>query len=133
MAQNSRWHVSCLTFGMWERLSMWKKIGRLFTIRTKFEAWVVIYAIALGAVERGQHYIATYPGSSGWMLALACTGVVFLAGAKLLDSVRKPAAVPALSTAPYRPLGRRPMARRNRPTVRPPSRFSGSRISRRRG
>jgi hypothetical protein len=112
---------------------MLRKIGRLFTIRTRFEAWVVIYAIALGAVERGQHYLATYPGSSGWMLALACTGVVFLAGAKLLDSVRKPETVPASGAALYHSLGRRPMARRSRPTVRPPSRFSGSRISRHRG
>ena len=67
---------------------MLKKIGRLFVIKTRFEAWVVIYAIALGAVERGLHYLALYPGYMGWTLALACTGVVFLAGAKLLDSVR---------------------------------------------
>ena len=63
------------------------KIGRLFRIETRFEAWLVIYAIALGAVERGQHYMAQYPGASGWILAAACTGVVFVAGAKLLDSV----------------------------------------------
>ena len=113
---------------------MLRKIGRLFTIRTRLEAWFVIYAIALGAVERGQHYLASYPGSFGWMLALACTGVVFLAGGKLLDSVRRPGAVPAYSAAAYRrPADQRPMARRNRPTVRPPSRFSGSRILRRRG
>ena len=48
----------------------------------------MIYAIALGAVERGRHYLDTYPGWGGWMLALACTGVVFLAGGKLLDSVQ---------------------------------------------
>ncbi len=65
-----------------------KKIGRLFTIKTRFEAWLVIYAIALGAVERGRHYLETYPGLGGWLLAVACTGVVFIAGAKLLDSVR---------------------------------------------
>jgi hypothetical protein len=33
---------------------MLNKIGRLFTIKTRLEAWLVIYAIALGAVERGQ-------------------------------------------------------------------------------
>src|SRR5258708_12620738 len=76
-----------------------KKIGRLFQIRTPLEAWLVIYAIALGAVERGRHYLDTYPGWSGWMLAAACTGVVFLAGGKLLDSVRRPQ--PALAARPY--------------------------------
>ena len=50
---------------------MLRKFGRLFTIKTRFEAWLVIYAIAVGAVERGQHYIATYQGWGGWTLALA--------------------------------------------------------------
>ena len=109
---------------------MLKKLGRLFTIKTRFEAWAVIYAIALGAVERGHHYLETYPGFSGWLLAAACTGVVFLAGAKLLDSVRKAAPQPALAAnGNYVP--RRPMERRNRPTARPRRRFSESRTSRR--
>ena len=69
-------------------MAMLNKIGRLFTIKTRLEAWLVIYAIALGAVERGRHYLEIYPGVGGWMLAVACTGVVFLAGGKLLDSVR---------------------------------------------
>ena len=69
-------------------MAMLKKIGRLFTIKTRWEAWLVIYAIALGAVERGRLYLETYPGFGGWLLAVACTGVVFIAGAKLLDSVR---------------------------------------------
>ena len=43
-------------------MAMLKKISRLFTIKTRFEAWLVIYAIALGSVERGQHYLASYPG-----------------------------------------------------------------------
>ncbi len=68
--------------------SRWQRVGRLFTIKTRFEAFLVIYAIALGAVERGKHYVEAYPGFGGWLLALACTGVVFIAGAKLLDSVR---------------------------------------------
>ena len=38
-------------------MAMLKKIGRLFTIKTRLEAWLVIYAIALGAVERGRHYL----------------------------------------------------------------------------
>ncbi len=89
------------------------KIGRLFIIKTRFEAWLVIYAIALGAIERGQHYMAQYPGAGGWMLALACTGVVFVAGAKLLDSVRPQRAIAA---GPYRAPARRP-AIGSRPTA----------------
>jgi hypothetical protein len=79
-------------------MAMLSKIGRLFIIKTRFEAWLVIYAIAIGAIERGQHYMVQYPGAGGWMLAAACTGVVFVAGAKLLDSV-KPA--PAIAAGPY--------------------------------
>src|SRR5689334_22097764 len=110
---------------------MLKKIGRLFTIKTRFEAWLVIYAIALGAVERGQHYLATYPGWGGWLLAAACTGVVFVAGGKLLDSVRP--AQPAIAAGPYRaPLRRRVLTGRSRPTRLPADRASESRISRRR-
>ena len=110
---------------------MLKKIGRLFQIKTRFEAWLVIYAIALGAVERGQHYMAQYPGAGGWMLAAACTGVVFIAGGKLLDSV-KPAA-PALVAGAYRaPQRRHAVTGRNRPTRLPNRRGSESRISRRR-
>src|SRR5881275_1847425 len=54
-----------------------KKIGRLFQIKTRFEAWLVIYAIALGAVERGRHYLETYPGLGGWLtnLAIGTAGV----------------------------------------------------------
>ena len=109
---------------------MLKKIGRLFTIKTRFEAWLVIYAIALGAVERGQHYLDMYPGWGGVMLALACTGVVFLAGGKLLDSVRAPE--PAVALSAYRaPLRRRRLTGRNRPTRLPSRRGSESRFSRR--
>ena len=108
---------------------MLKKIGRLFTIKTRLEAWLVIYAIALGAVERGRHYLETYPGAGGWLLALACTGVVFVAGAKLLDSVRPaPAAVKA---GPY-PAQLQRRLTRNRPRARPMRSGSGSRFSLRR-
>ena len=93
-------------------MTMFKKLGRLFQIKTRTEAWLIIYAIALGAVERGRHYLESYPGVGGWLLALACTGVVFLAGAKLLDSVRpQPAAV---KTGPYPP--QRRLVTRSRPT-----------------
>ena len=67
---------------------MLKRLARLFIIKTRFEAFLVIYAIAVGAVERGRHYMEVYPGNSGILLAVVCTGVVFIAGAKLLDSVR---------------------------------------------
>lgn len=68
---------------------MLRRIGRLFVIKTRWEAMAVIYALALGAIERGQHYLETYPGFGGWLLALACTGAVFLAGAKLMELTRK--------------------------------------------
>src|SRR3982751_4140248 len=103
---------------------MLSKVARLFQIKTRFEAWLVIYAIALGAVERGRHYMETYPGYGGWMLAAACTGVVFLAGAKLLDSVRVPA--PAVATGPYTaPVKRRSITGRSRPTRLPLRRAEG--------
>ena len=66
-------------------MAMLKKIGRLFVIKTRAEAWLVTYAIAVGAVERARHYLEMYPGYGGWLLALACTGVVFISGAKMLD------------------------------------------------
>ena len=69
-------------------LSRLKKLKRLFVIKTRFEAYLVIYALALGAVERGTHYLGQYPGVGGYLLLFACTGSVFLAGAKILDCVR---------------------------------------------
>lgn len=109
---------------------MLKRLSRLFTIKTRFEAWLVIYAIAVGAVERGRYYLEAYPGAGGWMLALACTGVVFLAGAKLLDAVRPPAA--AVAMGPYgAQVKRRFDLSRSRPRLRPTRRASESRLSRR--
>ena len=67
---------------------MLQKIGRLFQIKTKFEAYLVIYALALGAVERGSVYLEQYPGVGGKLLFLACTGAVFMAGGKILDCLR---------------------------------------------
>lgn len=109
---------------------MLKRVGRLFTIKTRLEAWLITYAIAVGAVERGQHYLQMYPGWPGWLLALACTGVVFLAGAKLLDSVRTPA--PAVSLGPYEASTRRRLITgRSRPKRLPLRRDSELPISRR--
>lgn len=68
--------------------AMLRKVSRLFTIKTRFEAFVIIYALALGATTRGIHYIEQYPGWGGYLLFLACTGAVFLAGAKILDCLK---------------------------------------------
>lgn len=106
-------------------MKLLSKLGRLFTIRTRFEAWLVIYVIALGAVERGQHYLVSYPGYGGWTLALACTGVVFVAGAKLLDSVRPLAPAVAVGIYPsLRRAARDSAIRRSRPRLRQSRRAS---------
>ena len=67
---------------------MLRKIGRLFVIKTRFEACLIIYALALGACERGIHYLHQFPGWGGKALFLAATGSVFLAGAKIFDCLR---------------------------------------------
>jgi len=68
---------------------MWKRIGKLFVIKTRWEALAVIYALAVGAVQRGLTYLDQYPGFGGWLLFAACTGAVFMAGAKILEVTRK--------------------------------------------
>jgi hypothetical protein len=68
---------------------MYQRIARLFTIKTKFEAFVVIYGLGLGAVERGMHYLEAYPGVGGKMLFAVCPIAVFMAGARILDSVER--------------------------------------------
>lgn len=76
------WPDPCIKIGMG------KRIKRLFTIKTRWEAYLIIYGIALGAVERGRDYLVLYPGFGGKLLFAACTGVVFVAGTKILDAVR---------------------------------------------
>lgn len=66
-----------------------RKFGRLFVIKTRLEAIAVIYALAVGAVGRGFDYLDKYPGPLGYVLFAACSGAVFMAGAKLLDSVAR--------------------------------------------
>jgi hypothetical protein len=68
---------------------MWSKIARLFVIKTKFEAFLVIYGLGMGAVERGVHYMHQYPGLEGKMLFAVCPVAVFMAGARILDSVER--------------------------------------------
>ena len=70
--------------------NMFTKLKRLFTIKTRFEACAIIYALALGAVSRGYLYLDQYPGTFGWLLFAACTGTVFMAGAKIFDAIRPP-------------------------------------------
>ncbi|HEX8400245.1 MAG TPA: hypothetical protein VF628_00915 [Allosphingosinicella sp.] len=72
---------------------MWRRFARLFLIKTRFEAFAVIYALAVGAVTRGYHYLDLYPGLPGYLFFAACSGAVFMAGAKILDATqprRKP-------------------------------------------
>ena len=94
-------------------MTMLRKIGRLFVIKTRLEAYLVTYAIAVGAIERGIHYMQNYPGNGGILLALACLGVPFIAGAKLLDSVRPVEAISGHATIARRPAPRQ--LSRNRP------------------
>lgn len=67
---------------------MLRKIGRLFVIKTRFEAFLIIYALALGSTARGTEYLQKFPGFGGQLLFLATTGAVFLAGAKMLDCLK---------------------------------------------
>ena len=68
---------------------MLQKLARLFIIKTRFEAYAIIYAIAVGATARGSIYLETYPGFAGYLLAACCTGAVFLGGAKILDATER--------------------------------------------
>ena len=67
---------------------MLHKISRLFVIKTRLEAFLIIYALGLGATERGAHYLTQFPGWGGKLLFVACTAAVFMAGAKILDCLK---------------------------------------------
>jgi hypothetical protein len=82
-----------------ESNAMFGKIARLFVIKSRIEAFLIIYALALGAVERGSVYLHQYPGFGGKLLFLACTGAVFMAGAKILDCLKHERAAEAASQA----------------------------------
>ena len=109
-------------------IAMLKKIGRLFTIKTRIEAWLVTYAIALGAIERGRHYLETYPGLGRLD---AGPGVHRRGFPGWREAARfGEAAEPALAAGPYRaPVRRRSFIGRNRPMLRQMNRASGSRSS----
>ena len=42
---------------------MLRKVARLFQIKTRWEAYLIIYALALGATTRGVHYLEQYPAA----------------------------------------------------------------------
>jgi hypothetical protein len=65
---------------------MFARVRRLFTIKTRFEAYLIIYGLATGATERGVHYMKLYPGALGWVFFALCPIAVFMAGGKILDS-----------------------------------------------
>ena len=66
---------------------MFNRLTDLFKIKTKFEAFLVVYGLALGATERGVHYLDQYPGLGGKMLFAACPIAVFMAAVRILDSL----------------------------------------------
>lgn len=66
---------------------MLTRLARLFTIKTKFEAFAIIYALALGAADRAIIYMAQYPGHFGHLLALCCGVAVMMAGGKIIDAI----------------------------------------------
>ena len=82
MADFRGWRGSCSVPAM-------KKIARLFIIKNRLEACAVIYALAVGAIERGMHYLAVFPGFAGWLLMSVCPIAVVMAGARLLEFTRK--------------------------------------------
>lgn len=65
-----------------------RKFGRLFVIKNRVEAYLIIFALALGAMDRGSHYVEAFPNWYGWTLFWACGGAVILAGAKILDCLK---------------------------------------------
>lgn len=68
---------------------MLRKVARIFQIKTRLEAFAVIYALAVGAVTRGYYYMDVYPGPVGWLFFAACSAAVFMAGAKILEATGK--------------------------------------------
>lgn len=84
IAHFRHWPAACFIRDMFHR------VRRLFTIKTKFEAYLIIYGLATGAAERGVHYLRLYPDAIGWLFFAICPVAVFMAGAKILDSFDVP-------------------------------------------
>lgn len=66
-----------------------ERFGRLFVVKTRWEAWMIIYAVAVGAVTRGHLYMDHYPGWMGYVLFAACASLPMVAGPALLDAFPK--------------------------------------------
>lgn len=81
MAAICVWPGNCLI------QSMLRILKRPFIIKTRFEALFIIYALALGAAERGKAYVDQFPGKIGWIMFGACMLAVLMAGAKIFDAV----------------------------------------------
>src|SRR3546814_16956180 len=79
--------ASPISFSTLCKMHVFRKIGRLFKIKTRLEAWAVIYAITVGAEYRGTWYMHQYPGVSGWLLFVASTTAVFVEGGFLTDPI----------------------------------------------
>ena len=78
---------------------MLSAIARLFVIKSRPEAFLIIYALATGAVQRGSVYLHQYPGFGGELLFLCTTGAVFMAGGKILDCLKHEARAHAAMAA----------------------------------
>jgi len=72
---------------MSEKTPFLRKITRLFVIKNRFEASAIIYALALGATQRGSVYLTQYPGFGGLLLFLAACLAVFMGGAKIMEAL----------------------------------------------
>ncbi|MEL7189632.1 MAG: hypothetical protein AAGK17_08795 [Pseudomonadota bacterium] len=84
---------------------MLRKIGRLFVIKNRFEAFVIIFALALGAMNRGALYLTQFPGIGGQLLFLAASGAVFLGGAAILDGLKAQKELAELKASVQKPNG----------------------------
>jgi hypothetical protein len=89
MVGNTNLSISAIGAGLALLQTMWTRTKSLFVIKTKFEAFLVIYGLGTGAVERGVHYLQQYPGTGGWMLFCVCPLAVFMAGGRILDSLER--------------------------------------------
>jgi hypothetical protein len=94
---------------------MLRKIARLFVIKTRLEAFAVIYALAVGAVARGYHYMevnirarrlplffAACSGRCSWPAPRSSMRFILRAGR--WKSAETPPAIAALSLTQAEPL-----------------------------
>lgn len=99
-AEHVNWHRFCFDSEVMNR------IAQLFILKNGFEAGLIIYALALGAVLRGAEFLTVYPGGLGLSLFAACLLTVLIAGASLVDGVRARRAMRPERRAPRRAASR---------------------------